>query len=304
MNIEIPDEVEQAIRYGADGIGLYRSEFLFLTPGDGAEEEKQFLAYSRVLKTMGDKPVTIRTIDLGGDKFIPELQGINEKNPLLGWRAIRLCLALPELFKTQLRAILRSSVNGSVRIMFPMISGIEELEQSLAIWEEAKAECRRRKQPYAEDIETGCMIEIPSAAMTADILAGKSDFFSIGTNDLIQYTLAVDRGNEKVNYLAQPFHPALLRFLKNIIDSAHAGGIKAAMCGELAGDPSAAALLLGLGLDEFSMTASSIPLIKRIIRGSTLDSCRKLAGEALGCASYQEVKDMVRAWMSERFPEE
>jgi phosphotransferase system enzyme I (PtsI) len=301
-NIEIPDEVDLAFRYGAEGIGLYRSEFLFLTPGRVAEEEKQYQAYSQVLKAMESLPVTIRTVDVGGDKLLPNLQAADEKNPLLGWRAIRFCLSLPELFKTQLRAILRASVHGKVRIMFPMISGIEELEQALDLLEETKAECRRQGQAYAENIEVGSMIEIPSAAMTADILAEKSDFFSIGTNDLIQYTLAVDRGNEKVNYLAQPFHPAVLRLLKKTIDAAHAKGIKAAMCGELAGDPLAAALLLGLGLDELSMTSSSIPLVKRVIRGAVFEECKSLAEEALACTGYQAVRSLTEAWMVKSFP--
>jgi phosphotransferase system enzyme I (PtsI) len=300
-NIEIPEEAEQLFRYGAEGIGLYRSEFFFLTPGQKADEEHQYMAYSRVLKAMGEKPVTIRTLDVGGDKVLPEIQNENEKNPLLGWRAVRFCLAMPELFKTQLRAILRAGVNGNARIMFPMISGIEELEQALAILDEAKSECRRRKQPYADNIEVGTMIEIPSAALTADILTRRSKFFSIGTNDLVQYALAVDRGNEKVNYLAQWSHPAILRLLKCIIDAAHAGNIKAAMCGELAGVPMAAALLLGLGLDEFSMTASSIPQVKRIIRGVTLESCRELAGQALECTSYQSVMTLLSSWMAERY---
>jgi phosphotransferase system enzyme I (PtsI) len=301
-NIEIPEEAEQALRYGAEGIGLYRSEFFFLTPGQTADEEHQYKTYSRVLKAMKNRPVTIRTLDVGGDKVLPEFQTEDEKNPLLGWRAIRFCLALPELFKTQLRAILRAGVKGHVRIMFPMISGVGELEQALALLDEAKSECRRRGQPYADTIETGTMIEIPSAAMTADILARRSAFLSIGTNDLIQYSLAVDRGNEKVNYLAQWSHPALLRFLKNIIDAAHAANIQAAMCGELAGLPEAAALLLGLGLDEFSMTASSIPQVKRIIREVTLEGCRELAKQALDCTSYQEVTSLLESWMAERVP--
>ncbi|MDR2759239.1 MAG: phosphoenolpyruvate--protein phosphotransferase [Spirochaetaceae bacterium] len=300
-NIEIPEEADQVRRFGAEGIGLYRSEFLFLTSGYTAEEEEQFQAYSRVVTAMEGFPVTIRTVDVGGDKILSEFQATDEKNPLLGWRAIRFCLSRPELFKTQLRAILRSSVYGKVGIMFPMISGIEELEQAKKLLEEAKGECRRRGQPYTQDIQVGTMIEIPSAAMTADILAEQSDFFSIGTNDLIQYTLAVDRGNEKVNYLAQPTHPAVLRLLKNTIDAAHKKGIKAAMCGELAGDPAATALLLGLGLDEFSMTASSIPQVKRIIRGAAQESCRILTEKALNCYSYSQVTALVEEWMAQSF---
>jgi phosphotransferase system enzyme I (PtsI) len=301
-NIETPGESEQARRFGAEGIGLYRSEFLFLTPDQAGDEENQFRAYSQVIKTMEGRPVTIRTLDVGGDKLLPEFQRGNEKNPLLGWRAIRFCLSLPELYKTQLRAILRASVYGNVGIMFPLISGIEELEQALDILEEAKGECRRRGHAYAQDIKVGTMIEIPSAAMTADILAEKSDFFSIGTNDLIQYTLAVDRGNERVSYLAQPTHPAILRLLKGIIDAAHAKGIPAAMCGELAGDTSATALLLGLGLDEFSMTAGAIPPVKQIIRGASLESCRALTEEALQCSYYHQVSALVEAWMNRFFP--
>jgi len=298
-NIGLPEEAEKALQYGAEGIGLYRSEFLFITHGKDAREEVQFLAYSQVLKTMGDLPVTIRTVDLGGDKVISELRAAGEKNPLLGWRAIRLSLANPEMFKVQLRAILRAGVNGNVRIMFPMISGIEELEQARLLLDEARAECIRKGQPIAMNVEVGAMIEIPSAAMTADILAEESDFFSIGTNDLIQYSLAVDRGNEKVGYLGESHHPAVLRFLKQIIDAAHAQRITAAMCGELAGDPSATAILLGLGLDEFSMTASSIPRIKEIIRATNIESCRKLAAKALNGRSIAEVHAVVQDWMEE-----
>ncbi|MDR1099569.1 MAG: phosphoenolpyruvate--protein phosphotransferase [Treponema sp.] len=300
-NIEIPEEAEQISRYGAEGIGLYRSEFLFLTAGKAADEEEQYRAYSHVLKTVGDLPVTIRTMDVGGDKLLPGLR-IDEKNPLLGWRAIRFSLAHPELFKTQLRAILRASMDGNVRIMFPMISGIEELEQALLMLDEARDECRKRGQAFAGHIEVGTMIEIPSAAMTADILAERSDFFSIGTNDLIQYTLAADRGNERVNYLGQPAHPAVLRLLRMTIDAAHQRGIQAAMCGELAGDPSLTPLLLGLGLDEFSMTASSIPQVKKIIRGASQEKCRALAGKALSSRTYHQVNSLVETWMAETFP--
>ncbi|MDR1318826.1 MAG: phosphoenolpyruvate--protein phosphotransferase [Treponema sp.] len=301
-NIEFPEEAEQVTRYGAEGIGLYRSEFLFLAPGKSAEEEEQFRAYRHVLRTMGKLPVTIRTVDLGGDKIIPNLQSPYEKNPLLGWRAIRFSLAKPELFKTQLRAILRASVDGNVRIMFPMISGIEELERARSLLDEAREECRKKGCAFAEDIEVGTMIEVPSAAMTADILAEKSDFFSLGTNDLIQYTLAVDRGNEKVNYLGQPCHPAVLRFLRQTINAAHEKGLRAAICGELAGDPAATAVLVGLGLDEFSMTASSIPPVKQIIRSVDFADCKALAEKALDGRSVDEVRSVVREWMANKFP--
>jgi len=297
-NIGLPEEAEGIFHYGAEGIGLYRSEFLFIAPGRHAGEEAQFHAYSKVLTTVGKLPVTIRTVDLGGDKVIPGFQTASERNPLLGWRAIRLSLANPELFKVQLRAILRAGVSGNARIMFPMISGVEELEQARALLDEAHAECKEKGQPCAETIETGVMIEVPSAAMAADILAEKSDFFSIGTNDLIQYSVAVDRGNEKVGYLGESHHPAVLRFLKRTIDAAHERGIKAAMCGELAGDISATALLIGLGLDEFSMTASSIPRIKKIIRGTSLESCQKLAAECLNGRSIAEVRASVQQWMA------
>jgi phosphotransferase system enzyme I (PtsI) len=301
-NIEIPEEAEQVLQYGAEGIGLYRSEFLFLNPGHAAEEERQYHSYTQVLRAMGVRPVTIRTMDIGGDKILPDFQSGVEKNPLLGWRAIRFSLALPELCKTQLRAILRSSVNGNARIMFPLISGIGEIEQALALLDEARDECRAAGQPFAESIKTGVMIEVPSAAVTADILASKADFFSVGTNDLIQYCLAVDRGNERVSYLAQPVHPALLRLLKHTIESAHRRGIKAAMCGEMAGDTRYTALLLGLGLDEFSMAAQSIPRVKRLIRGVNMADCRGLAEEILRGISYKENLDTVRAWMEEHCP--
>jgi len=301
-NIEIPEEAETVLRYGAEGIGLYRSEFLFLNPEQAAEEEAQLRAYSQVLKAMGKFPVTIRTVDIGGDKILPSFYGFSEKNPLLGWRAIRFSLSMPEFFKTQLRAILRASVNGNVKIMFPLISGIEELDAALSLLEEARDECRSRKQPFADNIEVGIMIEVPSAAMTADILAQRSDFFSIGTNDLIQYSIAVDRGNEKVSYLAQPAHPAIIRFIKAAIDAAHGRGIKAAMCGEMAGDPGIAVLLLGLGLDEFSMAASSIPRVKNIIRGVTMSACRDLAEELLHGISFMANSALLKKWMAANFP--
>ena len=303
-NIEIPDESEALLQFGAEGIGLYRSEFFFLNPGESSDEENQFRTYSRVLKAMRNRPVTIRTVDIGGDKILPDLYETSEKNPLLGWRAIRFSLARPDFFKTQLRAILRSSVNGNVRIMFPLISGLEELDDATAMLEEARAECRKKNQPFAENIKVGIMIEVPSAAMIADILAKRTDFFSIGTNDLSQYSMAIDRGNEKVNYLAQPLHPALLRLIKMSIDAAKKQGIPAAMCGEMAGDPNMTALLLGLGLDEFSMAASSIPLVKRIVREVEIPACRKLASILLRGVSSMSNEDVLKSWMAEHIPGE
>ncbi|MDR2516722.1 MAG: phosphoenolpyruvate--protein phosphotransferase [Spirochaetaceae bacterium] len=295
-NIEVPEEARGALEFGAEGIGLYRSEFLFLTPGQNAAEENQFRAYLRVVETMGSRPVTIRTVDVGGDKVNPGLHGVEEKNPLLGWRAVRFCFAAPEFFKTQLRAILRASARGKVRIMFPMISGVEELEQALVLLEEAKAECRKKKQPFDEEIEAGTMIEVPSAAMTADLLAKKSAFFSIGTNDLIQYSLAVDRGNERVSYLARPTHPAVLRLLKITIDAAHGSGIRAAMCGEFAGEVRAAPLLIGLGLDEFSMSGAQIPRVKRVIREAGAADCRDLAEKILAAGSPGAADALLDEW--------
>jgi phosphotransferase system enzyme I (PtsI) len=298
-NIGLPEEAEKALDCGADGIGLYRSEFLYMASGDSADEEAQCSAYSHVFKTMGKRPVTIRTADVGGDKVFPGFLAASEKNPMMGWRAIRLSIANPAFFKVQLRAILRSSVNGNARIMFPMISGIEELEQAHALLDEARSECIKKGQPFSDPIEVGVMIEVPSAAMTADILAEKSGFFSIGTNDLTQYSLAVDRGNEKVRYLGDPLHPAVLRLVKKTIDAAHEKGIKAAMCGELAGNALATGILLGLGLDEFSMAASSIPRIKELIRKTKFESCKKLADQALRCRSTAEIYAVAQTWMKD-----
>ena len=298
-NIALPEDAEEITRYGAEGIGLYRSEFLFLQ-NERNSEEQQLDAYIRVVKAMNGKPVTIRTVDLGGERALPAMA--SEKNPLMGWRAIRFSLSLPDLFKTQLRAILRASIHGNVRIMFPMISGIEELEQALALLEEAKTECRKKGQIFADDVKTGVMIEVPSAVMTADILAKKAGFFSIGTNDLIQYVMAVDQGNTKVRYLAKGTQIAVLRLIKHTIDAAHAGGIYAAMCGEMAGDPAAAALLLGLGLDEFSMNPAAIPKVKHIIRSVSFDACKTLAESALTCTYHSQVQNLIRDWHKEYLP--
>ncbi|MBU0929230.1 MAG: phosphoenolpyruvate--protein phosphotransferase [Spirochaetes bacterium] len=299
-NIEVPEETDSVLRHGASGIGLFRSEFLFLQPGRAPSEEAQYAAYSRVIAAMAGRPVTIRTLDVGGDKVVPDLAFAEEKNPLLGWRAIRYCLSDTELFQNQLRAILRASEHGDARIMFPMISGPVELDAAIAALEEAKAECRRRGQAFREDIPVGIMIEVPSAAMIADILATKVDFFSIGTNDLIQYTIAVDRGNEKVAYLHEPFHPAVLRLVKKVIDDGHAAGISVSMCGEMASDPFAAVVLLGLGLDEFSMSAVSVPDVKRTIRSISAAEASLVAAEALRLGSHQEIEAFLAVRLAEK----
>jgi phosphotransferase system enzyme I (PtsI) len=300
-NIEVPEETESAMSHGADGVGLYRSEFLFLQPAGNADEDEQFDAYSRVLSAMGGKSVTIRTLDLGGDKIIPSMKAVDEKNPILGWRAIRFCLSERGLFLQQLRALLRASVNGNLQIMFPMISGIEELENALDALEEAKESLGKEGTPIKEDIPVGIMIETPSAALTSDVLARKVDFFSIGTNDLIQYTIAVDRGNERTAYLYEPFHPGVLRLIQIVVDHAHRAGIPVSMCGEMAGDPLAAVILLGMGLDIFSMSAFTIPEIKRIIRSVSMVEAEELVGAISEMKSYVEIDKHVQDWMRERF---
>jgi phosphoenolpyruvate-protein phosphotransferase (PTS system enzyme I) len=300
-NIEVPEEVGAVLSHGADGIGLYRSEFLFMSPGRLPSEEAQYRAYRSVLEAIPDKPVTIRTLDVGGDKVAPQLDGLDEHNPILGWRAIRFCLANRDVFRTQLRAMLRASQHGRMEIMFPMISGLEELSEAISFLAEVKKELKDEGVPFSTDLPVGIMIEVPSAALVADILSRRSDFFSIGTNDLIQYTLAVDRGNERVAYLYEPFHPGVLRLLKMVIDSAHANGIPVAMCGEMAGDPVATLLLLGLGLDEYSMSAGSIPEVKRIIRSTSIREAEEVVGAAMEMRSFREVDKFVRRLMEERF---
>jgi len=300
-NIEVPTEIDSVISHGADGVGLFRSEFLFLRPTGAPSEEEQYQAYRSVLQAMKGKPVTIRTLDLGGDKVVPGYKLEYEGNPILGWRAIRFCLARPDIFRTQLRALLRASMDGNLRIMFPLISGSGELDRILSMVEEARGELRQADVPFREDIPMGIMIEVPSAAITSDLLAEKSDFFSIGTNDLIQYVLAVDRGNEKVAYLYDPFHPAVLRLIRTVIENAHRHGVMAGMCGEMAGDPLAAVVLLGLGLDSFSMSAIGIPLIKKIVRSADMMEAERFARSLLQLGSGEEIGLRVRGWMEERF---
>jgi len=300
-NIEVPDEVEAVASHGGDGVGLYRSEFLFLGGGSLPSEDEQFEAYKRVLEALPDKPVTIRTLDVGGDKVGPQIEDMDEQNPILGWRAIRFCLSNRDIFRTQLRALLRSSRYGNLNIMFPMISGLEELQEATDFLQEVAAELKREGCDLGPDVPVGIMIEVPSAAMVSDILAQKSSFFSVGTNDLIQYTIAVDRGNERIAYLYEPFHPGVLRLLRLVVDNGHANGIPVAMCGEMAADPLATVLLIGLGFDELSMSAGSIPEVKRILRSVSVREAEEVVGEAMELNSFKEVDRYLRHLMGDRF---
>lgn len=302
-NMEMPEEIPSVIKHGADGIGLYRSEFFYINRVDLPTEEEQFKAYKEVAKKLAPKPVIIRTLDLGGDKFLSQLEIPREMNPFLGWRAIRFCLARPDIFKIQLRAILRASAYGNLKIMYPMISGVGELRQANAILEEVKGQLKKEKIRFAKNIEIGAMIEIPSAALTSDILAKEVDFFSIGTNDLIQYALAVDRVNEKIAYLYEPAHPAILRLIKNVIDNGHKEGIWVGMCGEMAGDPALTLILLGLGLDEFSTSPILLPEIKKMIRAFRLPEAKKMAEKALTFNTGKEVEEFARRKLKEILPE-
>jgi phosphotransferase system enzyme I (PtsI) len=298
-NIERPEEIETVLNSNAEGIGLFRSEFLFMDPRDQPDEEVQFSAYVRVLNAMKGKPVTIRTLDVGGDKLLPSMEEGNENNPLLGWRAIRFCLEEQEIFRVQLRALLRASAHGNLKIMFPLISNSEELDQALRILNEERRDLEAFGTPMAEELPVGIMIEVPSAALISDILARKADFFSIGTNDLIQYTMAVDRGNEKIAPGYQPFHPALWRLMKITVDNAKTAGIPVGVCGEVASDPIAAMLLMALGLDELSMGAFGIPAVKRIIRSVSAEKARKALDEVMGMATAEEVEAYLRRWMGD-----
>lgn len=293
-NIGMPEEVVNAIEHGAEGIGLFRSEFFFLG-GHIPGEEEQYNAYSQVARSMHCRPVVIRTLDIGGDKVLPELGVIGEKNPLLGWRAIRFCLEKTDLFKTQLRAILRASGQGKVNIMFPMISNIDELIRAQAVLAEAKEECKSKGYKIDEDIETGIMIEVPSAAICSDVLSRSCDFFSIGTNDLSQYTLAADRGNQKVAYLNNPFDIAVLRLISMTIESGKNANIGVSLCGEMAADPASAVLLVGLGLRSLSMSASAIPAVKRALMSITMEEASSLARQALSMNTASQVSALLNS---------
>ena len=280
-NIGTPKDVKGALENGAEGVGLYRTEFLYMDRDALPSEEEQYQAYRKVAEDMAPRPIILRTLDIGGDKKLPYLDMPEEMNPFLGYRAIRMCLDRPEILKTQLRAVLRASHHGNIKIMYPMISSVSEIKRANAVLEEAKQELRAEGIPFDDHLEVGIMVEIPSAAVAADLMAEHVDFFSIGTNDLIQYTLAVDRMNEHISYLYEPLNPAVLRLIKNVIDASHEAGKWTGMCGEMAGDVTATAILLGLGLDEFSMSASAIPQVKQIIRSLTYEEARQMAKMAL-----------------------
>jgi phosphoenolpyruvate-protein phosphotransferase (PTS system enzyme I) len=302
-NIELPEEIEHVKRHGADGVGLYRTEFLYMNRPDFPSEEEQFEAYRAVAESFAPRSVIIRTIDLGGDKFISQQDMPAEMNPFLGCRAIRFCLERPDIFKAQLRAILRASVFGSVKVMFPMISGVKELRAAVAILDETKRELAAEGKEFDQNLQVGIMIEIPSAAMTADILAKEVDYFSIGTNDLIQYTLAVDRVNERIAHLYDPLHPAVLRFIKWIIDAGHNAGIWVGMCGEMAGDPAFTMVLLGLGLDEFSMGSVAVPGIKKIVRSVSMQESKELARTVFGLSTADEIREYLDRRVNQILPE-
>ncbi len=303
-NIEFPEEADVSLRSGADGVGLYRTEFLYLNRKDLPSEEEHYQTYRRVAEKFGRNPVTIRTIDLGGDKFASHLELAEEMNPAMGLRAIRFCLRERDIFKQQVRAILRASSHGKVQMMFPMISGVGELRAALAVVEEARSELKKRRISFDRQMRVGIMVEIPSAAICADQLAREVDFFSIGTNDLIQYALAIDRVNEHVSYLYEPLHPAILRLVRRVVDAGHDAGIPVAMCGEMAGEPLYVYVLLGLGIDEWSMSATSIPRVKRILRQSVAYEARDFVGELLAHATAADIGAILMKKLEDLFPEE
>jgi len=300
-NIELPEEVVSVLDHGGDGIGLYRTEFQYLSRNDFPGEDELFDKYKDVVEVMAPRPVTIRTLDINGDKAIDSLNGTEEINPALGLRAIRYCLKKPDIFKTQLRAILRAAAFGNVRILVPMISSIDEIRETKRLLNEAADSLEKEGKAYNKNIEFGIMIEVPSAVIMADIMAMETDFFSIGTNDLIQYTLAIDRGNREVAHLYHPFHPAILRMIKHVTDVGKEKGIKVFMCGEMAGDPFNVPILLGLGMDELSMNPQSIPAVKNMIRSLKVEDARHFVKEALKQTTTIDVIKLVEASFGEIF---
>jgi len=302
-NFEMDGEIPAVKKYRAEGIGLYRTEFFYMNRLDLPTEEEQYRTYKRIAEEMAPNLVIIRTLDLGGDKFLSSIQLPKEMTPFLGSRAIRLCLEEQEIFRTQLRAILRASAHGNVAMMYPMIAGPGELRAANVILKTVKQRLREKAVPFNENMPVGVMIEVPSAAMTADLLAKECNFFSIGTNDLIQYTLAVDRTNEKMAQFYEPGHPAVLRLIRRTISAAHDANIKVSLCGEMASDPTLAVILLGLGLDSFSMSPASIPAIKRAVRSIRFSDAQELARQALRLSTGQEVEEFMVGELTKMAPD-
>ncbi len=296
-NIELPEETEMVSEQGAEGVGLYRTEYLYMNRETLPDEEEQYTQYKEVVERCGEHGATIRTLDLGGDKFITPLKLHKELNPAMGLRAIRLCLRERGIFRTQLRALMRASAHGTLRVMLPLISGLEEIRQVRRLMEALRKELLDEGHTVVEDLPLGAMIELPSAAVIADLLAREVDFFAIGTNDLIQYMLAIDRGNEHVAHLYRPLHPAVLRTLESIVRGATAEGIRVSICGEMAGDPMYTPILLGLGLRELSMNAVSVPVVKSVVRNLSLRDCEALFTEARALDCTEAVEDLVRKRM-------
>lgn len=303
-NIELVEEIDDAVRFGAEGIGLYRSEFLYISKSpELPSEDEHFETYRALAEAMHPNWTVIRTFDLGGKKLAREVMGVKEDNPVLGLRGLRLCMRHRDMFRTQLRALLRASAYGRIKIMFPLVSGVQELRQVKALVREVKEELSSNGIPFAPDLQIGIMIEVPAAAIIADILAEEADFFAIGTNDLIQYSLAIDRSNEAVSYLYEPLHPALLRLLQFVIRSAKAAGKPVSLCGEMAADPLYALVLLGLGLDTYSMNPSSIPIIKNVLRSIRYKDCKRMAQAALEKRTAQEIEEFLIESVALRLPE-
>ncbi|HEY3308480.1 MAG TPA: phosphoenolpyruvate--protein phosphotransferase [Desulfuromonadaceae bacterium] len=302
-NVEIPEEGASVLRHGGEGVGLYRTEMLFMNRPEMPDEEEQVRVYSAMQAAVAPYPLTIRTLDAGGDKLLDGMAHVAEQNPALGMRAIRLALSMPDEFKKQLRAILRISTAGKVRIMFPMISGLEELRRGRALLEVSKKELAAEGIAFDLDIEVGIMIEIPSAVVMADLLAKEADFFSVGTNDLIQYSLAIDRSNMHLADMYQPLHPAVLRSLKRVVEAAHEAGINACICGEMAGDPLYLPVLLGLGFDELSMSATSIPRVKKILRRCTRKQALEITRECFAFSTAAEVELHLKSAVTLHFAE-
>jgi phosphotransferase system enzyme I (PtsI) len=302
-NIDLPDEVQSALDYGAEGIGLFRTEYFFIAQDQLPTEEEQYKAYRTVVERMKGKPVTIRVLDIGGDKIAGYLHRSAELNPFMGWRGIRFLLTRKDIFKTQLRAIYRASGHGQVRLMFPLIVGIEEIRRAKEICAEVVEDLLRDRYRIDRDVKIGIMVETPSAVALAGALAKEADFFSIGTNDLIQYTMAVDRGNTKISYLYQHLHPSIVRFLRLIVVAAKKHGIPTAICGEMCADPLAAVVLLGLGVDEFSCSPNTMPEIKKIIRSVTYDECKTVVKRILHYSTTEKIEAHVEAFLKDRIPD-